>query len=155
MTRHAIALAAALALAFGAASAQADTVVTNTYDASSTASDIDKSCTDLEANSSGTVSGKCNKTSEGDVVTNDTSVDVSGKIKCGMSQGSDTAITWGSTQNTYWKPASWEVELNSTGTKYLISAECTSLYGVKANASSLELGDSNNGIDNSSGDFSF
>ena len=155
MTRYAIALAAALALAFGAASAQADTVVTNTYNASSTASDIYKSCTDLKADSTGTVSGKCNKETDGVVNTNDTTISVSGNIKCGMSQGSDTANTWGSTQNTYWKPASWKVELNSTGAKYLISAQCTSLYGVKATASSLELGDSTNGIENDGGDFSF
>ena len=151
-------LVAALALAgvLGSAAATDTTVTTNGYDTTSTSTDIDVSCASLDASSTGTVSGKCNKAaSDGTVSAGDTSISVSSNIKCGISNAHLTAIVWGTGSNQYWSPKSWDVVLNSTGTKYFIEAVCTSTYGVKADASTLELGDSTNGLDNSSGSLSF
>ena len=152
---HAV-LALALSTALSTAAATETTVNTSTYDATSTSTDIDISCTSLDASSSGTVSGKCNKTgSDSTVSAVDTSLDVTSNIRCGMSNAHLTAIAWGTGSNQYWSPKKWDVVLNSTGDKYLIEAVCTSTYGVEANASTLELGDSTNGVDNSSGSLSF
>ena len=152
---HAV-LAFVLATALGTATATASTVNTNTYDNGSTSTDVDVSCTALDANSSGTVSGKCNKAgSDNSVSAVDASVDVTSKIRCGASAAHETAIIWGTGSNQYWSPKKWDVTLNSTGDAYLIEAVCTSTYGVEADTSTLELGDSTNGVGNSSGSLSF
>ena len=155
MRRHTAIVLAVLAFAY-AMVAMASTVNSNTYDSSSTSADIDLSCTGFDANTSGTVSAKCNKAaSDGTVSTADTSVSVSSNIRCGASAAHETAIIWGTGSNQYWAPKKWDVVLNSTGDAYLIEAVCTSTYGVEADASTLELADSTNGLDNSSGSLSF
>ena len=158
MLGYATALALALALASGAASAQTSPagVTTNGYGASNTGSDITTTCKKLKVDTSGSVSGTCNKWVGGTTGMTyvGTSVSVSGNIHC-VAMGQASYIAWGSTQSTHWSPGSWEVKLNSTGTKYLITAKCSSIGGATASRSSLDLGDSTNGVENDGGSLSF
>ena len=169
-TRAALVMLGVLALA-GTASAQeqcwgsavcegagttSTTVTANTYSTASVANDINASCKAFSANSSGTVSAKCNKSDGNAVVTNDTSVDVSGRVGCGHSAGKHTAIHWGSDTTVHWSPKSgtWTVKLNSTGKKYLLGARCVSSDGaMTAHLSTIEL--DADGLDNDSGDLAF
>ena len=149
----ATALALLLAvLGVSPAAADSTVVTTNAYSATSTSTDVDASCKDLDMSSTGTLSGTCNTSGS----TNDSTLDMTGNIACGASAGLSTAIAWRTSQNQYFKVTEWDIVLNSTGTKYLVEAKCKSRYtSATAGASTLELGDGTNGVDNDSGDLGF
>ena len=143
-----------LALAQGAG-AQQTTVTTNGYTEDSTSSDIDASCKEIASTGAGSVSAKCNKANTDPV---STTKDVSGNVGCGHSAGIHTAIHWGSDTTVHWSPKSdsFSVKLDSTGKTYLLSASCISSDGVMtANPTTVELGDSTNGLENDGGSLSF
>ena len=158
-TKHAGRTVAAVALglllaAMGVSPATADTTVvtTNGYTATSTSTDVDASCKDLDMSGSGTLSGTCNTSGS----TSESTLDMTSNIACGASAGLSTAIAWRTTQNSYFEVSEWDIVLNSTGTKYLVEAKCKSRYtSAVAGASTLELGDATNGVENDAGSLSF
>lgn len=113
----------------GGAKAQ---VTTNTYSASSTSKEIDKSCKDLSLDTStAVVSGKCNYSASGGVTTKSTSWDLDNNLGCkdGVLHKEETNVSSVAT--------AFSCCLNSTGTAYLFGARCH----YASNRSGMDLDD--------------
>ena len=145
-----VALAALLPVAF---SAQAGTVTTNDYSATSTSSDINKSCKDLDLSSSGTLTGTCNgSTTQASLNMNDYADCKGGTLRwfTGTDPDGSTGIV-GSTLQNY--RAAADIDLSTNGKAYLLSGTCSDTQGVTdAAEDNLTLGDR---LKNSLGNFKY
>ena len=149
LTGPVLVLALALSTAL-VADAQTSSVTTQSYTPDHMQTDLDKGCKALSSNTNGVVAATCNYVSGAQIKLKDSTLDVASKIRCMGTYGQSTAIGWSTVTNVYWTPKSWAVVLNSTGKAYLIQAVCTSQGGMKADASTLELGGTS-GIENDAG----
>ena len=142
-------LLALLALAV-APLAQASSVTTGGYSASSTSDDIALSCKDVSVGaSSGLVEATCNDGSG----TASTSYDLDNAVYCAPG-------TWGSvtTMGLHWGTTvysgeirEWSVTTSSTGTDYIVSGKCYMTGASTADTTTLDLGDTTNGLKNTGG----
>ena len=152
--------AVATALILTTAPALATSITTNDYSATSVSEDIAESCKGVSISTTGntnpTVSAACNKKdSNGDVVTNSTTLNLGSHIWC-SGKGVIGTFTWGQPPaNTIarWYPVSWAVELDSTGDNYTVTAKCADSLKIKPTTAKqeLDLGDTTNGLKNDSG----
>ena len=102
-----------------AATASATTPVTTSgYDAGSTSSGLHLSCKDLSISSTGTLNGTCNYDDKGEVKTKSASIDLDSYVKCDNPNGN---LVWG-TGGFIDSTSGEAIALNSTGSKYLLSA---------------------------------
>ena len=145
--RNFLCLATVAALLLAVHAAHAGNVTTNDYKASSTSSNIEESCKDLDFNTTnGHVTGTCNGG------TGSTSLDLDNYARC-----NGGTLEWGSGTNqglvgvsNYL--ASGNIELSSNGKQYLLSGTCSSTTGATDTAvDTLRIGDK---IVNSKGAFS-
>ena len=139
------ALAAAFALASSVPGAVSATgVTTSSYDASSTDSDIRKSCKQLRVSSAGTLTGRCNSNAS------DTTFDLTAQVACyNVSKEPEWVanIPSGVTNWSYLASGqSKGVEIGSTGKSYYLKVNCGS--------TDMELPLSRR-LTNSSGSFAF
>ena len=114
----------ALALPVLPGDAAATGVTTNSYDASSTDSDIRKSCEQMRVSSAGTLTGRCNSNSV------DTTIDLTAHVGC---HNNTKEPFWAANQDpadTNWSYlASGQakgVETGSNGKSYYLKANCGS-----------------------------
>ena len=123
--RNSLCLAVAAGLLSAAPLVQASTTVTtNDYDAESVETDPDKSCKDLDLDSTGKLTGKCNvSNSGGGVTTQDTSLALESYAEC---QGG--TLQWGS-GGFIANLSGADIRLSSDGKKYLLNGTCTSDTG--------------------------
>ena len=144
------AVLAALALGLtGPTRATTTTVTTDTYTVGSTSADIALSCKELSIGASdGVVSGGCNRS---DGVVFGSSVDLDDLVKCalGATEGS-AVIVWATAGLPGHTIGSWSVSLDSTGDDYIVTAKCRR-GGRVYDASSLDLGDTTDGLKNERG----
>lgn len=126
---------------------QADTVTTNDYDATSVDTDLDKSCKELDLDSNGRLTGKCNR-AQGSVVTaQDASLDLEAYAEC---QGG--TLQWGA-QGFIAHLSLADIRVSSDGKSYLLNGTCTSTTGATDTAvDNLQL---DGRVQNSSGSFHY
>ena len=119
--RNSLSLALVAGLLSAAPLAQASTTVTtNDYRADSVDADIDKSCKDLDLDTNGKLTGKCNvRNSGGDITTQDTSLALESYAEC---QGG--TLQWGS-GGFIANLSGADIRLSSDGKKYLLNGTCT------------------------------
>ena len=143
-----VALAALLSAALPA---QAGTVTTNDYSATSTSSDINKSCKDLDLSSSGTLTGTCNgSTTQASLNMNDYADCRGGTLRWFTgTDPSGTGIVETGTNTNFLSAA--DIDLSSNGKAYQLSGTCRSTQGATDLAEdNLTLGDK---LENSGGAF--
>ncbi len=108
-----------LVSAAAVATTTGSTAVTTTgYDTGSTASSINSSCKALSLTSTGTLNGTCNYDDKGTVKTKSASIDLDSYVKCDNPNGN---LVWG-TGGFMGSTSGEEIALNSTGSKYQLSA---------------------------------
>ena len=139
------ALAAAFALALSVPGVVSATgVTTSSYDASSTDSDIRKSCKQLRVSSAGTLTGRCNSNAS------DTTFDLKTQVGCHNNTKEPFRVANQDSSDTNWSylasGQSKGVETGSTGKSYYLKANCGS--------TDMELPLSRR-LTNSSGSFAF
>ena len=119
--RKSLALALVAGLLSAAPLVQASTTVTtNDYRADSVDADLDKSCKDLDLDSTGKLTGKCNVgTSGGGVTTQDTSLALESYAEC-----HGGTLQWGS-GGFIANLSGADIRLSSDGKKYLLNGTCT------------------------------
>ena len=140
----------------------ASSVTTNLYYANSVSADIADSCKDLSvASATGVVSATCNhyrSSTSDEVDQSDSTLDVDTVVYCKCDNEGQTAasLAWGTgagacTISTF-NAGSWTLGTSSDGKNYILGGNCT-LQGNSAftSSSSLDLGDTSNGLENSSG----
>ena len=141
-------LVAAAALLLAAPDARAGNVTTNDYNASSTSSNIDKSCKNLDFDTSnGNVTGTCN----GGTVS--TSLDLDNYARC-----NGGTLEWGSGVgqglvgvDNYLSAG--DIQVSSNGKQYLLTGTCSSTTGATDTAEdTLRIGDK---VVNSKGGFAY
>lgn len=155
----AIAIAALFLIAVGGA-ASATTITTNSYWYRSTSGDIAESCKEFKiASGTGVIEARCNSaTSDDHISAIGTEYDADNAIYCPeKSDGTRPDIAWGTQSSTDGHlPETWQLARSTNGNDYLISAVCTPT-GSSTNSTStggrstLDLGDTTNGLRNSSG----
>ena len=129
------AAAAALLLGVGQAIATTTTFTTIMYADNSTSPDVDVSCKDLSAASTGVVSATCNYTSDGSITTNSTTIDLDSYLGCDYNGNLSWSETNFSTDGT-----NIAIELDSTGRDYWIVADCPKGGSTNKDGKALEDG---------------
>ena len=153
--RNFISLVALAALLPAALSAQTSNtgVTTNDYSASSTSSDINKSCKELDLDASGNLTGTCNgSTTQASLDMNDYADCKGGTLRwfTGTDPDGSTGIV-GSTLQNYLAAA--DIDLSTNGKAYLLSGTCSDTQGATdAAEDNLTLGDR---LKNSLGSFKY
>ena len=142
--------------------AGASTVTTNLYYSTSVNGDIADSCKDISvASSTGVVSAKCNHYAHShseQVISSTTTLDVDDVLycKCDDLGSTSASLTWGTgsgacTVGTY-VPTNWTLGTSTDGKNYIIGARCTRTDNSWVYTThSLDLGDTSDGLQNSSG----
>ena len=116
--RNSLSFAVIVALLSAAPLVQAGTVTTNDYTAGSTDSDINKSCKDLDLDSTGKLTGTCNPS------TTTTSLNLESYAEC-----NGGTLQWGS-GGFIDDLSSADIAVSSNGKKYLLTGTCTSSTGA-------------------------
>ena len=155
-------LLATVAFAAIATTATASSVTTNEYYANSVSEDIADSCKDLSvASSTGVVSATCNhyRSSHSDEVdTTDSTYDVDNAVYCKCDNNGQTSasLAWGTgagacTIHTFYAN-DWSLGTSSDGKNYILSGKCTRTSNSSwETTTSLDLGDTSNGLKNDKG----
>ena len=150
--------AAAFALTLVAAGAVlAAAVTTNKYVRTSLSEDIAVSCKDVSIGTNdGVLAAKCNRQrASGRIDVNSTSLDLDTAIYCKCDNEAETSasLAWGTgagaCTGTTFTPSSWSVTTSSTGADYIVAAACRA--PGKGSLSSIDAGDTADGLKNSSG----
>ena len=146
-----VAMLACLVLGADCALARStSTVTTNSYSTSSTAKDIRASCKEFFQRSGGELSAKCNKAgSNGTVSAVSTTLNMPTYANC-RANGSAYSVQWGAAE-TGITTVSPSIVLSSTGTTYLLKASCKDGNGDQWGPSTLDIGDTTNGLKNDAG----
>ena len=139
--RNSLSFAVIVALLAAAPVVQAGTVTTNDYTAGSTDSDINKSCKDLDLDSTGKLTGTCNPS------TTATSLNLESYAQC-----NGGTLEWGS-GGFIDNLSGADIALSSNGKKYLLTGTCTSSTGATdTEVDNLQL---DARVGNSKGGFSY
>ena len=132
---------------------------TSNYSSTSTSDDIADSCKNLWAGGSGTLHGECNSISgsnDDHISALSTTFDLHDAIRCpDKLDGSQEVIAWGD-QSAYddYVPNSFSVSVSSDGKNFTVGAVCDHRgSGTTRDRSTLDLGDTTNGIKNNNGAF--
>ena len=149
--RTLLGLVSTLLLVAGQASATTTTYTTNDYSDTSTSDEVGVSCKAVSiASSTGVVSAKCNKETDGEVGTNDTTFDMTTATYCReYNDGSGAGLIWGS-GTTDWTASDWSADVGSNGRHYTASVKCKKA-GMPDNDSGLAISDNVNGLKNNAG----
>ena len=129
----------------------ATTVTSNRYDALSTSSDIARSCRELSIAATGVLSAKCNKSSSGSVELHDTTIDMSDNTDCTGNATDGYSLAWATSASFDGNVINASVSLSSTGNDYIASGQCKPTGEDASPASTLDLSDTTNGLENDSG----
>ena len=144
------------------AGATSTTVTTNLYSSGNVSKDIASSCKDLSvASGTGVVSATCNhyrSSTSDEVDQTDSTYDIDDAVYCKCDNNGQTSasLAWGTgagacTVNTF-TANSWTLSLSSDGKNYILGGKCTRASNSSwETTTSLDLGDTTNGLKNSSG----
>ena len=139
--RSSLSLAVFVALLVAPPLVQAGTVTTNDYSASSTNTNINKSCKDLDLDSTGKLTGTCNPKTE------TTSLRLESYAEC-----VGGTLQWGS-GGFIANLSGADITVSSDGKKYLLTGTCTSSTGFTDTAvDDLQLDEK---VGNSQGKFNY
>ena len=148
--RTLLGLVTTLLLAAGPANATT-TYTTNDYSDTSTSDEVGKSCKEVSiASSTGVVSAKCNKETDGEVGTNDTTFDMTKATYCKeYNDGSGAGLVWGS-GTTDWTASDWSADVASNGRHYGVYVKCKK-SGMPDNDGGVAMSDTVKGLKNNAG----
>ena len=161
--RQTATLIATLALILATGAAHSAGVTTNSYWKNNTDADIANSCKGVSIGSStGVVAATCNHYRSGsdDVDQFDSTLNVEAEIycKCDTWLGHSATIAWGTAADGCTGMShtigSWAVSVSSDGKNYIVRATCTPYSALPNNpnkTTSLDLGDTTSGLENSAG----
>ena len=147
-----IGIVGTLLLVAGQASATTTTYTTNDYSATSTSDQVGKSCKEVSiVSSTGVVSAKCNKETDGVVGTNDTTFDMSTVTYCKENDdGESASLVWGSSSTTTWTAANWTAGVGSNGRHYGVYVDCQK-SGMTDSEGGTAMSDNVKGLKNDAG----
>lgn len=142
-----------------ALAAYGSAVTTNGFSASSTSSDIAVSCQKPAVHSAtGVLKGTCNQAGSTDdqVNTNETEIDLDNAVWCDANEADDHAtlkLGSGTNSGNQWSPEGWKLDTSSNGNDYILTARCYVAGWHVTAEQTVDIGDTTNGLQNSSGKF--
>ena len=150
-----------LGLAGGVALAACGTPVSSSnWAALSISGDTADSCRQLAVHSvTGVVKGKCNTAGATDDQVDEvaTEIDLDNAVWCDASETDDSAVLKlesGTNSGTnIWVPHGWSLDLDSTGDDYILTARCRVAGWHVTAEQPVDIGDTTDGLQNSSGSF--